>query len=352
MNKRNPVVHARRLGQGSLLWGLLFACVSGPALGQIPGRNQLDVDLRPERDTLIGKIAAGQDLEESLNRFAALLKERQQRLNTAQGLAEQAATTQKELRQQRQGLDAVVGEKCALSADPRRPPPGSENFMRADWGTVTVKQEAELAGRKLFDPPRKVTLYKIAGLERTYVVSSEGPRLWFTEPFSGSVGDLVLVCHVSVQTEGSGSHFPADFRQNILQQGFVAHIKDRPLIAEKKRQNPVHVLRMDAMIHQAVLQGAWRYPAGQSLVGRVMVKQDLGVAADRHRYLMGMPPGEFVLEVAAPLKNSELLRPYAFLWVIMAEPKPDLERKTWILTAEDIEAHYTSAVPPSGVSSP
>jgi hypothetical protein len=54
---------------------------------------------------------------------------------------------------------------------------------------------------------------------------------------------------------------------------------------------------------------------------------------------------EFVLEVPPSLKNRELLKPRALVWLIMSDPRFDKSIKKLVLRAEDIEAHYVEQAP-------
>lgn len=328
----------------SVVGALLSQWPASLAGAQPHNLSALDVSLRPERDALIGKIARGVDYEANVERFEKLLKERQERRAAAQGLEAQAAEQKRQIAEGASGLDAVVGEHCGLSADPKAPPINTSPFMRGDWGKVIVKEQAELRGRNVFDKPEPVTLYKVQGQLRTYVISSKGPRLWYEKPFVGSVGDLVLVCSVVVESHGSASPYPPDFRTNILSQGFVTRIKDVPLIAHKKQYNPIHLLKAGATMRSAVHAGAWPYPIDKPVVARVMVKEALGKSGGgKERYLMEESNQQFLLDVPSGMNNQELLKPYRFVWVVMGQPTPDLERKTWLLSALDIEARYANS---------
>jgi hypothetical protein len=311
---------------------------------------EVDVEFRAERDRLIVALSKGQETEASLTRFAAILKERRERRAAVLGVEAEELKEKQErtardklIAEQQQGLDSVVGERCGLSVDPKKPPHGAA-FMRADWGKVVVKQAGQLKARKIFDKPDEVTLYKIQGQRQSYVFWSAGPTLWYTKPFEGQVGDLVLICSVSVQSEGSGSRFPVEFREQIITQGFVTKIKEPPLITKKARYNPLHSLDEGSDIRVAISQGEWRLPEGLPLLARVMVKEDLGSVGTNHRYLMASgSKGEFLLDVPPSLAHRELLKPYRYSWIIMGGARPELERKTWLLVAQDIESSYVRA---------
>lgn len=317
--------------------------VSTVARASGPSVAELDVDLRAERDELITKLTRGEDYEQSLERFIALRQKYQARVQEVEGLQQQEKDQRAQLRGESKELDHVVGDKCELFADPLNPPTRSRGFMHADWGTVIEKQPVVIPGRKPFDEDEKITLYKVKGLVRTYTISSKGPALWFEKPLVANVGDLVLLCAVSVHSEGSGSQYPPNFRDNIMSQGFAVPIKEPPLITKKKDRNPVHYVGKDNNFVAAIHSGEWRLPPEQRVVSRVLVKKDLGQVGNMRRYAMfASEREEFVLEVPSTLRNADLLQPFRFNWVIMGNHRFDRELKRLVLVAEDIEPRYVT----------
>jgi hypothetical protein len=328
---------------GALVSALLLTALVRPGVAG-PSITELDVDLRAERDELIGKLTRGEDSERSLERFIALRQKWLQRVQEVEGLQQQEKDQKAQLRADGKELDHVVGDKCELNADPLNPPTRSRSFMHADWGPVIDKQPAVIPARKPFDEDEKITLYKVKGLLRTYTISSKGPALWYDKPLTATVGDLVLICMVSVHSEGSGSQFPPNFRDNIVSQGFAVPIKEPPLITKKKDRNPVHFVGKDSGFVSAIHSGEWRLPPEQRIVSRVLVKKDLGQVGKLRRYAMfASEREEFVLEVPATLRNVELLQPFRFSWVIMGNVRFDRELKRLVLVAEDIEPRYVTA---------
>lgn len=329
--------------RASILRAALFLLVTATAHASGPSTAEIDADLRGERDELIAKLTRGEDYEQSLERFIALRQKWQQRVQEVEGLAQQEKDQRAQLRGETKELDHVVGDKCELAADPLKPPTRAHAFMHADWGTVIEKQPAVIPARKPFDDDEKITLYKVKGLLKTYTISSKGPALWYDKPLVAAVGDLVLICMVSVHSEGSGSQLPPNFRENILSQGFAVPIKEPPLIAKKKDRNPVHFPGKDNGFVAAIHSGEWRLPPEQRIVSRVLVKKDLGQVGKMRRFAMfASEREEFVLEVPATLRNVELLQPFRFNWVIMGNHRFDRELKRLVLVAEDIEPRYVT----------
>lgn len=316
----------------------LFAgtAIAGPEL------KNLDQDLRDERDALIAKLARGEDFEGSLARFVALYKQWQTRKESALGQEAQAEQQKNQAAAQRQGLDFVVGERCLLSADPKNPPHGRSSFMNADWGRVIEKKPAKLPARGPFDDPEEIILYRVAGLYKTYVISSKGPALWYEKPFDAQLGNLVLVCWVSISSEGSGSKYPPEFRDNILTQGFAAPIKEPPLIVKKADRNPLHLLGTSDF-QLALRTGRWHLPDGVPVLSHVLVREDLGDSPSGHRYSMIIDDhDDFVLEVPPGVKNENLLKPFHYAWVIMGQPRFDKQLRRLVLVAYDIEQRYVT----------
>ena len=331
---------ARIVGVFSLLAGALGANPAGAVTPQV---SSVDTDLRAERDTLIDKIIRGEELEKSIERFTALSKTVQQRLDEVQGNADREKALKLEAEAGRKDLDYIVGHNCQLSADPKNPPLGRRDFMHADWGKVVDKQPAVLKARKPFDDDEKITLYKVQGQQRTYTISSKGPSLWFDKPLSANLGDLVLVCIVSVSSEGSGSQFPPGFRDDILSQGFAVPITEPPLIAKKRDRNPVHFPGRENEFVVALHRGEWPLREEHPVLARVLVKKSLGRFGDVFRYaLAASDREEFVLEVPPDLRNRALLEPYHYAWVIMGKHRFDRTLKQLVLVAEEIEPRYVT----------
>ena len=78
-----------------------------------------------ERDALIDKIARGEDVEGSVKRFLAMVKERDRTIATsraAKEAEEKARLAEREARQAyEKSADSDAGWRCTFSVDPRRP---------------------------------------------------------------------------------------------------------------------------------------------------------------------------------------------------------------------------------------
>lgn len=342
MSMRMPASRWPRLPAALAL--LALGAHTGHAASGRPDRNP---DLVPERDALLAKIASGEDYEKSVERFGALLQERASRRQADQDLTArqnaertQAQAAQKELEQ---SLDYIVGERCRLAVDPaNRPPHETSDYVRADWGRVVQKQQFRYPPPNAFEEGRQIDLYRIQAVTGTYTVTSEEPKQFYPQRFSASVNDQVLLCLHGGSDHGSGSPFPPEFRKQIVSTGFVARIKGPPLIAQKGRWNPIHLLG-ESRLRMAIRAKKWQLPEDAYILNHLHVLEDLGPAGAVHRYLIAAEKESYVLEVPTGLKNRELLRPGYHAWVIMGQPRPDRERQTWILTAADIEAHYVVA---------
>lgn len=312
-----------------------------------PERPERNSDLQAERDILLGKITRGEEYEKSVERFGVLLRELRTRRQADQEqsvrqtqAAEQERTAQI---QQAQSLDFVVGERCRLAADPaNRPPHEPGDYVRADWGRVVKKQPFRYPAPNAFEQGREIALYRVQTATNTYTVTSEEPKQFYERPFAASVGDQVLLCLHGGSDHGSGSPFPEEFRKQIVSTGFVARIKEPPLIAKKGRWNPIHLLG-ESRLRMPIANKKWYLPEDAYILNHLRVVEALGPKGPVQRYLIAAEKESYILEVPAGLKNRELLQPGRYAWVIMGQPKPDLERKTWSLTAVDIEAHYVVA---------
>lgn len=325
-----------------LSWGLVGLWAAGAAAA--PSRpSELTPEQLIERDALIGKIAAGQDYDASVARFGELLRERD--ALRADEVAEMKRQQEAHKRRQEDAktVDGIVGEHCTLARDPKNPPDGNRGMdMRAEWGRVVRKEAFRLPPKNAFDDGEQITLYRIEGQRRTYTVSSQGPAYLLGRPLSAQQGDLILMCVMGVHSEGSGSKFPPDFRENILSQGFTVRIKEPPRIVHKA-QNPHHLLG-EWRFRAAIDRVEWTEPPEQAVLNRVYVEQAIPPLDGKDRYLIAAEKHTYVLEVPRQVKGRELLRPGERAWVIMGGARFDRELRKLVLVAQDIEARYITTV--------
>src|SRR5947208_11209485 len=108
-----------------------------------------DPAVEAERDALIDKIVHGQDVEASVKRFAALVKERDAKVATSRAAVEaetKARIAEGEYRKTyEKSADHDLGWRCTLSVDPKHPVPSDEGRYRGDWGRVVKKEKVTLA---------------------------------------------------------------------------------------------------------------------------------------------------------------------------------------------------------------
>lgn len=328
---------ALRLGLGCGGWALLGA--SG-----VQAKTSVDLSAEEyaERDALIGKIARGEDYEASIARFRELWQKRE--ALRADEVAEQKRAEEAHKRQQAdsKSVDGIVGSHCALYRDPKNPPGGHRENLSAEWGKVVRKEQVRLPPKNAFDDGEQITLYRIEAQRATYTVSSQGPTYLLGRPLSAQVGDLVLLCIMSRHSEGSGSKFPPDFRENILSQGFAVRIKEPPLIV-KKSQNPVPLLG-EWRFRAAIDRVEWTLPPEQLVLNRLFVQEALPPENGRQRFAIAAERHTYVLEVPPTVRNRQLLRPGEHAWVIMGQARFDRELRKLVLVAEDVEATYVTPV--------
>src|SRR4051812_12368703 len=212
-----------------------------------------------ERDALIDKIARGEEVDASVKRFAALVKERDRTIATSRAAKEaedKARIAEREARQEyEKTADHDAGWRCTFSVDPKHPVPSDEGRFRADWGRVVKKDKVKLTPKNALDDGEPATLFEVAGQARHYFIRGEkfGPG-HPTRDVEGEVGDLMLVCdgddghHDNTERYGfRGSpddpsmRVPDYWRGKLQRHGFAARIAAVPKIAGKGRWNPIHV---------------------------------------------------------------------------------------------------------------
>jgi hypothetical protein len=200
---------------------------------------------------------------------------------------------------------------------------------------VVRKEAVRLPPKNAFDDGAQVTMYQVAGQRRLYTLRSTGPALYTGKPLVAELGDLVLVCPMSIESHGSGSPYPPPFRDSLVSQGFAARLKAPPLIVKKVRWNPIHIVG-EARMRTAIQQVQWRYPEDGYFLYHMRVEQDLGEG----RYQIAADRQSFLVEAPATLKNRQLLSPGQYVWAILSHPRFDRSLKKLVLAVEDLEPQY------------
>jgi hypothetical protein len=341
-----------------------LAAVAALALAAAPARASREPPDDPavvqERDALIDKIARGEDVDASIKRFAALVKERDRTIATsraakeAQDKAQQseraAAEAARELRQAyEKTADHDAGWRCTFSVDPRHPVPSDELRFRADWGRVVKKEKVKLAPKNALDDGEPATLYEVAGQARHYYLRGEkfGPG-HPARDLDAEVGDLVLVCdgddghHDNTERYGwrgspddPSTRVPDYWRGKLQRHGFAARIAAVPKIAQKGRWNPIHIT--SARYFWAIHDVKWKYPEGAFVLSDLTVGQDLGGG----RWDIPVENRlSFVVEVPPRLPRREVMQTGHNAWMILGHPRFDATLHKLVLVAEDLESRY------------
>ena len=340
------MTEGRHMSQASRI-GCRFFVAAGIFFASLGAQARPAQDLPPEdlaeRDALIGKLARGEDYEDSLRRFGELWRKRAV-LREAE-LAEEKRAKEAHQRQleDARSVDGIVGEHCGLYRDPKNPPPHWANSsMIGDWGRVVRKELVRLPPKNAFDDGEQITLYRIEAQRATYTVSSQGPTYLLGRPLTAQVGDQVLLCVMSRHSEGSGSKFPPDFRENILSQGFAVRIKEPPRIVHKT-QNPVHLLG-EWRFRAAIERVEWTLPPDVAVLSRIFVQEALPPANGMQRFSIAAERHSYVLEVPTSVKGRDLLKPGEHAWAIMGQARFDRELRKLVLVAQDVEARYVTTI--------
>jgi hypothetical protein len=282
-----------------------------------------------ERDALIDKIARGQDLDRSLARFAALVKQRDQVKATSQAAkeAERAAAVERRdwHEAHRKSADYDAATRCIFSVDPQKPVPSLDRTPhRADWGRVVRRDETRLAPTNALEEGKLEVTFEVAGQARHYRFAGErmGPG---HNRFDAAVGDLVLVC--IAERDGLDGSAPRS--------GLAARITAPPRIADKRRWNPVHVTR--TAFFWAIRRVEWPYAPEQFVVASLPV----GAALGGGRWQIDVENHEsFIVEVPASLAHQEALVTGHDVWLILGQARFDRTLKKLVLRAADIEPRY------------
>ena len=306
-----------------------------------------------ERDALIDKIARGEDVDASVKRFAALVKERDLVVatsRTAREAADRARQAEREFRQAYQKtVDYDAGWRCTLSVDPKHPVPSKEGMFHGDWGRVVKKEKVTLTPKNALDDGEPATLYEIAGQARRYYF--RGEKFGSGHPsrdIEAEVGDLMLVCdgdtgeHDNTEPYGwRGSpddpsmRVPPYWRGRLQRHGFAARIAAVPKIAQKGKWNPIHI--GSARYFWAIHDVKWKYPDGAFVLSDLTVGQDLGGG----RWDIPVENRlSFVVEVPPNLPRREIMQTGHNAWMILGHPRFDRALHKLVLVAEDLEARY------------
>ena len=306
-----------------------------------------------ERDGLIDKIARGEDLDASVRRFAAMVKERDRTIATsraAKEAEEKARLAEREARQAyEKSADSDAGWRCTFSVDPRHPVPSDEGRFRGDWGRVVKKEKATLTPKNALDAGEPATLYEVAGLLRHYFIRGEkfGPG-HPTRDFVAEVGDLVLVCdgddghHDNTERYGwrgspddPATRVPDYWRGKLQRHGFAVRIAAVPKIAQKGRWNPIHIT--SSRYFWAIHDVKWKYPEGAFVLSDLTVGQDLGGG----RWDIPVENKlSFVVEVPPNLPRRDVMQTGHNAWMILGHPRFDRTLRKLVLVAEDLESRY------------
>jgi hypothetical protein len=308
-----------------------------------------------ERDALIDKIARGEELEASVKRFTALVKERDRVVATsraAKEAEEKARLAERAYRQEyEKSADYDAGWRCTLSVDPKRPVPSDEGRFRGDWGRVVKKERVTLTPKNALDDGEPATLYEVAGQARHYFI--RGDKFGHGSParaIEAEVGDLMLVCdgdggqHDNTEPYGwRGSpddpsmRVPPYWHGKLQRHGLAARIAAVPRIAQKGRWNPIHVT--SSRYFWAIHDVKWKYPEGSFVLSDLTVGQDLGGG---HWDIPVENKLSFVVEVPPGLPRREVMQTGHNAWMILGHPRFDRTLHKLVLVAEDLEAHYVS----------
>ena len=333
-----------------------LAAVVALALAAAPARASREPPDDPavvqERDALIDKIARGEDVDASVRRFAALVKERDRTIATsraAKEAEEKARTAERDFRESyRKSIDYEAGWRCSLTVDPKNPARVHDGYFRGDWGKVIKKESVRLTPKNALDEGEPATLYEIAGQARHYLIRGEGYGASRDQPFVANVGDLALVCNGDTgehdNTEppnyrGSAAdpsmRVPDYWRGRLQRHGFAARIAAPPKIVQKAKWNPIHIRSSDYF--WAVKDVKWKFPEGGFVLSNLFVGKDLGGG----RWDIPVENDlSFVVEVPPGLPRREVMQTGRNAWMILGHPRFDRTLHKLVLVAEDLESRY------------
>lgn len=295
-------------------------------------------ELNAERDTLLEKIARGQDFEPSVRRFAMLLQQRDTIIATSHAAQEQkrheSDTRAAWQAAYRKTVDYDASWRCVLSVDPRRrvEVAGVSGNFPTDWGRVVRKETIRLPPKNDLDEGERVTMYEVAGLARRYLIRGEHFGHPYGSPLVADKGDLLLVC------DGGTDHderLPPSWSGDVQRSGYAAPLTAPPRIADKGRWNPIHIT--NNFFFWAVHDVRWKIPSNIYVLSNIEITHDLGGG----RYeIAALQDKTWVLEVPPTVKRREILVPGHMVWAIMGGAHFDRELKKLVLVAEDLEERY------------
>jgi hypothetical protein len=312
-----------------------------------------DPAVEAERDALIDKIARAQDLDASVKRFAALVRERDTKVATsraAREAEEKARLAESEFRKSyEKSADYDLGWRCTLSVDPKHPVPSDERRFRGDWGRVVKKEKVTLAPKNALDDGEPATLYEVAGQARHYFLRGEqfGPG-HPARNIEANVGDMMAVCdgddghHDNTERIGwrgsphdPSTRVPPYWRGRLQRHGFAARVTAPPKIVDKGRWNPIHIT--SSRYFWAIHDVKWKFPPEAWVLSNLTIGRDLGggrweITVDNKQ--------SFIIEVPPNLPRRDVIKTGHNAWLIMGQARFDRALKKLVLEVADVEARY------------
>ncbi|MDB4965093.1 MAG: hypothetical protein JWN44_782 [Myxococcales bacterium] len=344
---------SRATSSATLAVVAVVAVTLGSALAGASSHPTDDPAVEAERDALIDKIARGEDVQASVKRFAALVKERDGKVATslaAREAEEKARIAESEYRKSyEKSADHDLGWRCTLSVDPKHPITSDEGRFKGDWGRVVKKEKVTLAPKNALDDGEPATLYEVAGQARHYYLRGETFGAGFPpRAVEANVGDLMVVCdgddghHDNTERTGwrgspddPSTRVPEYWRGKLQRHGFAARIAATPKIAEKAKWNPIHIT--GSKYFWAIHDVKWKYPDSAYVLSDLTIGKDLGgghweITVDNRQ--------SFVIEVPSTLRRREAIVVGHNAWLIMGHARFDRAWKKLVLVVEDVEPHY------------
>jgi hypothetical protein len=289
-----------------------------------------------ERDLLLAKIARGENLAASVERFASLAQKRKDLIAAKEKAVVDARAAEEKRQADRAAiekwrsaytstLDYAASISCRFAVDPTNAPkvPYSDRGL-ADWAKVVRKESLDLPRVGVLNG-EPATLYEIEGRAGRYHV--EVARSSDFREFSAERGDLVLVCQHDTQHDRRA---PAEW--NPFVRGMVAKIARPPKITQKMRWNPAHLSHED--VRRAIYSQKWPLPPGQKALMAFVTDEDLGNGRWRAGFFSG---GEWTI-VVPPSLRARVVAGHQ-VWAIVGDPIWEGKEKL-VLPVEDLEERY------------